>query len=76
LKKHFSQPEKLINAHTLVLIKLPGATNELSSLQLFHDVTEIISEALHHLGYPRNHTAQFLYQQLSESSLACMKELG
>ena len=58
LKKRYSQPEKLINAHTHALIKLPGPTNELLSLQLFHD---IIENHIRGLEYPRRHTAQFLY---------------
>lgn len=40
LKQRFGQPEKLINAHTHALIELPGPTNELSSLQLLHDITK------------------------------------
>ena len=62
LKQHFSQPEKLIDAHTHALIELPGPTNELSSLQLFHDITENHIRGLVALGYPRNHKAQFLFQ--------------
>ena len=62
LKQHFSQPEKLINAHIYALIDLPGPTNELSSLQLFMTLQKITSEASHHSGYPRTYTAQFLFQ--------------
>ena len=40
LKQHFGQPDKLINAHTHAFIDLPGPMNELSSLQLFHDIAE------------------------------------
>ena len=40
LKQCFGQPEKLINAHTHSLIELPGPTSDLSSLQLFHNITE------------------------------------
>ena len=58
LKQHFGRPGELINAHTRGLIELPGPPNELSSLQLFHDIT---TEASHHLGYPRSHAAQFLF---------------
>ena len=40
LKQHFGQPEKVTIAHTNALIELPGPTNELSSLQLFHNITK------------------------------------
>ena len=50
LKQRFGQPEKLINAHTHALIELPGPTNELSSLQLFHDITENHIRGLASLG--------------------------
>ena len=50
LKQRFSQPEKLISAHTRALIELPGPTNELSSLQLFHDTTENHIRGLASLG--------------------------
>ena len=50
LKQRFGQPEKLINAHTHALIELPGPTNELSSLQLFQDITENHIRGLASLG--------------------------
>ena len=50
LKQRFGQPEKLISAHTRALIELPGPTNELSSLQLFHDTTENHIRGLASLG--------------------------
>ena len=50
LKQRFGQPEKLINAHTHALIELPGPTNDLSSLQLFHDITENHIRGLASLG--------------------------
>ena len=50
LKQRFGQPEKLINAHTHALIELPGPTNKLSSLQLFHDITENHIRGLASLG--------------------------
>lgn len=53
LKQRFGQPEKLINAHTHALIEPPGPTNELSSLQLFHDITENHIRGLASLGVPK-----------------------
>ena len=50
LKKRYGQPEKLINAHTHALIELPGPTNELLTLQLFHDITENHIRGLASLG--------------------------
>ena len=50
LKQCFGQLEKFINAHTHALIELPGPTNELSSLQLFHDTTENHIRGLASLG--------------------------
>ena len=50
LKQRFGQPEKLINAHIHALIELPGPTNELSSLQLFHDIIENHIRGLTALG--------------------------
>jgi len=41
LKQRFGQPEKLVKAHTHALIDLPALSNDLSSLQLFHDITGI-----------------------------------
>ena len=56
LKQHFGQPEKLFNAHTHGLIELPGPTNDLSSLQLFHDTTE---NHINHSEYPKNCTVHY-----------------
>lgn len=50
LKQRFGQPEKLIKAHTHALIELLRPTNELSSLQLFHDITENHIRGLASLG--------------------------
>jgi len=50
LKKRFGQPEKLINAHTHALNELPEPTKELSSLELFHDITENHIRGLASLG--------------------------
>ena len=60
LKQRFGQPEKLIDAHTRALIELPGPTNELSSLQLFYDVTENHIRGLASLGVPKESYSQIL----------------
>lgn len=50
LKERFGESQKLIDAHTHALTELPAPTNDLSSLQLFHDVTENHLRGLEALG--------------------------
>ena len=48
--------KQLINAHTHALIELPGPTNELCSLQLFHDITENHISGLAALGVSKHNS--------------------
>ena len=50
LKERFGQPQKLVNAHTQALLDLQAPTNELSSLQFFHDSMETHIRGLLALG--------------------------
>lgn len=50
LKKRFSQPSKLVNAHRQALLDLPNLTNHLVSLQRFYDTTGPHVKGLETLG--------------------------
>ena len=53
LKERFGQPNKIQNTHMQALLELPGPTNELSSLRMFHDSVEAHIRGLSSLGVPK-----------------------